>query len=99
MINLLAVALLASGYVCKELPKVPGSTYQQIFEINNSNQIAAGSDSGAVIYSRGRWSALPAPSNPDYTAPNMGALGINDAGDVAGGAANNGGFTHLFSWI
>ena len=77
---LVAPAALADDYVCRPLPRIAGSTYQQIFEINNTNQIAAGSDNGAFVYSAGQWTNLPAPAGRQQA--NSGALGINDAGDV-----------------
>lgn len=93
---LVACASAHADYVCKALPQIPNSTYQQIFEINNANQIAASSDadSGAFVYSAGRWAALPVP--PGSTAGSLGALGINDIGDVAGTRNADGPSSQLF---
>lgn len=81
---LLAAALLApfasfAGTICKQLPAIPNSTYVQPFEINNGNQVAAGTDadSGGAVYSAGRWTLTQVPGGG-------GPLGINDAGDLAG---------------
>jgi hypothetical protein len=91
---LLAGGAAHAGYVCKALPQIPGATYQQIFEINNANQIAAGSDVGSSIYAAGGWTTLPVPAG--YAPGNTGALGINDAGDVAGAVGSDDGSGQLF---
>ena len=73
-----------ADYVCRALD-VPGSKETQVWEINNSGQAAASSDVGGSIYSGGAWLPLPPPpASSGYTVIDVGALGINDSGVIAG---------------
>lgn len=79
----------AASYTCQKL-EVPGSSWTQIWQINGANQIAAGSSLGANVYDPAAtppWHALPAPP-PDsgLVLEQLSALGINDAGVIAGAA-------------
>lgn len=74
-----------ADYTCHALD-VPGSTYTQIFGINNADQVAALSDLGAWIHTGEGWQQIVPPPDSGYAAVNLGALGVNDYGVVVGGA-------------
>lgn len=73
-------------HLCRKLD-VPGSTWTQLWQLTNNGVVAAGSDLGAYTYSGGAWLPLaPLPPGAPYAAADLGALGVNDAGVVAGPA-------------
>ena len=87
---LVAAALLPCAAVaqpiCRQLD-IPGASYTQPFQINNSGQLVAGSNLGTYVYSAGIWQALPAPpAGSGFTASNLAGTALNDYG-VIGGAA------------
>jgi hypothetical protein len=94
ILALFAVSAAArADYVCRQID-IPGATNTQVWQINNSGQAAATSDSGGAIYSGGTWLPLPTPpASSGYTAANLGALGINDSGMIAGNALSADGLT------
>ena len=72
--------------VCHQLD-VPGATWTQLWQINNRGGLAAGADTGGFVFQDGHWAPLPAPpADSGYTAADVGAGGINDAGEIVGGA-------------
>lgn len=89
----LSTAAARADFVCHQLD-IPGATNTQVWQVNNSGQAAATSDSGGAIYSGGTWLPLPAPpASSGFTAANVGALGINDSGMIAGNAFSADGVT------
>ena len=100
MRRMLTVAILfglvagtaGADYLCKQLD-VPGSTFTQVWQINNVGQVAATSDVGGQIYSNGTWLLLPAPpTSSEFTLTDLQSLGINDSGQITGfaGGASGG---------
>jgi hypothetical protein len=93
---LAAAALAASApgraladYTCEVL-EVPGATWNQIWQINNAGQVAAGSSLGAFIFTGEDWQQLPPPpAGSGYAPTDLAALGINDFGTVVGGAGHS----------
>src|SRR5947209_7478429 len=88
-----ALALIAApafaDYVCKPVD-VPDSKWTQLMQLNNAGQIVAGSDIGGAIYSGGSWTPLPdPPAATGFTRADLGALGINDSGVIAGAASTD----------
>ncbi len=71
-----------ADYVCRQVD-VPGSSFTQVWGINNAGQFAATSDVGSFIYSAGAWIRQPLPPAGFSRAF---ALAINDFGVFAGGA-------------
>lgn len=68
---------------------VPGSTYTDLWGINNAGQVAANATIGGntvpLVYYHGFWATLPPPPS-GFAA---GGVGINDAGTVVGGIYPN----------
>lgn len=90
---LLAAALAAlpatAAPVCHRLD-VPGSTWTQLWQVNNAGMVAAGSDIGGAIYAGGVWTQLPdPPADSGLTRADVNALGINDHGFIAGGGGTD----------
>lgn len=82
---------LADTYACQSID-VPGSTWTQVWRLNDRGQVAAGSSLGAFLYdaASGSWLPLPAPpAASGFTAANLGALDVTNGGVVVGGAAPN----------
>lgn len=64
---------------------VPGSSWTQGWPINDLNEAVYGADSGGWIRSGGTWRRLPdPPASTGLTAVALTALGLNDAGVIAG---------------
>jgi hypothetical protein len=84
----LPAAPASATYTCKVLD-VPGAIQTQVWQLNNAGRVAASSELGGYTYSGGVWLQLPPPpAASGYTQADLGAMGVNDAGVIAGFARN-----------
>jgi hypothetical protein len=61
----------------------------QVWQLNNAGRVAASSDLGGYTYSGGAWLPLPAPPAAlGFTQADLGVMGVNDSGVIAGFARN-----------
>ncbi len=73
-----------ADYVCQPLD-VPGAAWTQVWQLNSTGAVAAGSDLGGRVYSGGGWLPLPPlPAGSGFASSEVAALGINDAGVTVG---------------
>jgi hypothetical protein len=79
----------ADSYTCK-LIDVPGSSWTQLWRLNDRGQVAAASSLGAYVYGgKQRWQKLPdPPAATGFTADNMAALDVSNNGEIVGVAIN-----------
>lgn len=73
----------AADPVCHRLD-IPGAASTQLWQVTNTGAIAASADTGGFVFEGGHWASLPPGSG--YPSVDLGAGGINDAGEIAGTA-------------
>ena len=87
ILTMIAPVQALGAYVCMRLD-LPGATQTQVWAVNDSRQVAAGSDVGGAVFSEGVWTPIPElPADLRLPADSVPApLGLNDAGVVVGPA-------------
>lgn len=82
----LSLSMAAQAAWVGQFLTVPGATWTQLWDVNDSGQVVGASDIGSFVYMQGSFTWLQPPTAGAYVT----ATGINNAGTVFGGYDTHG---------